>query len=369
MQTNSAAPVTAQKPALISLVLLSLALNACSARRCCKDDNTLRFKLDAAQPAAEVSGKQALEEVGRFKVFPKKELLLGKSRQVFSAFGIDENAKPEDNGATLTYRAKDGGVLVFNRATAEISYFNGAREPWKGRELKEDKDIKRISDSLMHVLFNEKAEGYYFTNPEKTLKASREDTVLRPIYYFGRYVPVMNSRFVLGTTMHVRLGFGSDSKPMYLAARDMDSSTTGKDTVPTPTSVRDSLARWSKSRTRPFCLKYMNHPDHPYIVDLSVRKILRTYVEVAAPPDSSDTLHVATTALVPRVTVIAEARLRRMAPPQPNETTFPKPDPLYLFFHFPCTPEAGLCWPDGQHEMELPGVPKRATCPSCGGIP
>ncbi|MDB5048690.1 MAG: hypothetical protein JWO30_1761 [Fibrobacteres bacterium] len=330
---------------------------ACSSKPCC-GGYSFQFQL----PARPEKSKDVSVEMPVYKI-SAKPFSREDAKQFIGTFGVVRSQEMEIGKGNFQYRSAggDSGIINYFGPSSELSYYRRNTPTW-GRDGKplDDRMIRMKTDSLLKKVLGERAKDFSFTNVEKSRMSTIEDTTLRDEYYFGRYVMKLNNRHVLGGDFQVRAGFGANDMPAFFSFRDPARTQSGVENVPTRGAVWDSLSRWKKSRNKPVCLRFSSHPDMPYITDLAVTQIINTYVEITAPPNGDSA---PAKVLVPRVTVVATARLKRPREPEKNQTTFPLQDPLVMYFHFPCTPSLGFCWPDGENEVFLPGVPGRAFPP------
>jgi hypothetical protein len=168
-----------------------------------------------------------------------------------------------------------------------------------------------------------------------------------PAFYTGRYVRKLDDRLVLGDAFQIRIGYGEGGAPQSFSFRDPVATEGGAVKAPTKEHVLDSLARWAKSRTRPRNLLYPFHPDGLRVRDIKPIKAFDSYV--VTQEKFRENPQMDGTYLMPSVTVLAQVTL---VPSTKKLRQPPPPEPIILHFHFPCRPEAGLCWPDGKQDMQ-----------------
>lgn len=338
-------------------------LTSCSSKLCCPEASTLKFSL----PSRPGTGMVPEVEAATYKVSPRP-FNNEEGKRLLKSFNLDSSQGFMTGPNVRQFRSQglDSAVLSYVEARSEFAYFRN-NVPAVKEGGQKDTVIRRQAVALLKQALGDKASQYSFTNVERVRTATAQDTTPRDAYYFGRFVMKSGDRHHLGSSYEARIGFGADGVPMLLTAKDPLRTRTGMVKVPTRTAVWDSLDRWRKSKCHPVRIRYSEHPDLPYISELAVTQILDTYVEAGPERPVSAVAGQATTTvkdLVPRVTVVAQARLRRPIQPDPNQTVVPLPDPFLMYFHFPCTPSAGLCWPDGQKEVLLPGTQGKAIRPN-----
>jgi hypothetical protein len=288
----------------------------------------------------------------KFKVgvrpFSKEE-----ARRLLTRFKM-KAGKLDSNGVNYSYRDERGAFLAYEPGFSEYSYVNDSVPFLDRKEYLPDSLIRNFTDKHMEAVLGKSAGEYAFVNFEKTMVQPRDTSSKSgvgeavPAYYIGRYLRKLDGRYVLGENFQVRLGVGRAGAVSYLSWREPAvRPATEPVTAPSRESVEAYLAKWYKDKGRLGRQHFPYHPDRPRIRSLKPVKVFESYV--LAQEKSRENPEKDGTYLVPRVTVLAEAVLE----PQRNRQGIPHPpSPVLMHFHFPCTPEAGLCWPDKGQRIE-----------------
>jgi hypothetical protein len=281
-------------------------------------------------------------------------------------FKMKETGKPESTAVNWVYRDKAGAVLTYEPGISEVGYGDEKAPMLDKKDYVPDSLIRFKTDGLLREIMQDKADRYTFANYEITMvqKKSPEtkDQVAPavPAFYIGRYIRKLDDRLVMGDAFQIRLSYGGGGTLEAFSLRDPVLAEAAPAKVVSRQYVADSLARWAKSRTRPREIPYPFHPDRLRIRDIKPVKILETYV--LATEKFRDNPQLDGTYLVPSVTVLAQVSLY----PAPAKSKEPPPaEPILLHFHFPCRPDAGLCWPDAGRGLDGAGGPSvRAMAPT-----
>jgi hypothetical protein len=262
--------------------------------------------------------------------------------------------KLDSNGVNYSYREERGAFLAYEPGISEFSYVNDSVPFLDRKEFVPDSLIRNLTDKHLESLLGRSAGEYAFVNFEKTMVQPRDEASKPgvgeavPAYYIGRYLRKLEGRYVLGENFQVRLGVGRGGAVNYLSWREPAVMPAEEPVmIPSRESVEAYLAKWYKERSRLGKQHFPYHPDRPRIQSLKPVKVFESYVlaqeKFRENPGKDGTY------LVPRVTVLAEAVLER----QRKRQGIPHPpSPVLMHFHFPCTPEAGLCWPDKGRNIE-----------------
>lgn len=297
------------------------------------------------------------------------------AKRYLSILNFNPKGKPESTAVNWIYRDQRGALLIFEKATSEWAYAYDSVAFLEPREYVPDSLIRTRTDGLLKGFLKEKADSYAFVNYEKTMVQAR-DTASKegaappvPAYYIGRYLRKLDGRYVLGDNFQVRIGVGRANAVSFISFREpvlTDSSLKVK--VPTQDMVRAYLEKWARDKSRLGRRVYPYHPDKLRIRSLKPVKVFESYVLVQE--KFRDNPSKDGTYLAPKVTVLAEAVL---APSQKRLKLPAPPAPVLLHFHFPCTPGAGLCWPDGEQGLEdgprADIGPRPVVTPPTGSVP
>ncbi len=268
-------------------------------------------------------------------------------------FRFKDFPRPESTAVNMSWRDQRGGVLSYETGTSEVGYMNENIAVLTEKDLVPDTLIRNRTNDLIKTVLGAKAESYVFANYEiteiqKKIPDSR-DSLQPPVpaYYFGRYVRSLENRVVLGDAFQIRIGYGENGAIQSFSFRDPELAEAGTIKVPSKEMVMDTLKKWEKSKTHSRAYYFPYHPDHLNIRSLKPIKVFDSYVltmKKFRDDPKMDGMY-----LVPSVTVLAKVVLsttkKKLTEPLPSE-------PTILHFHFPCRPEAGLCWPDGKQTLE-----------------
>jgi hypothetical protein len=311
-----------------------------------------------AKSLVEVSGStnsqtttQESNLVKRFKIL-NRPLNRDEAKYFLTFFQIDPATKPESSAVNTVWRGKPGIGLSYEVGTSEIAYSNENVPMLNIKEILPDSLIRIKTDELLKKIMQSKAERYTFANYEVTMvqkkDPERNDSIepAVPAFYIGRYVRKLEGRVVLGDAFQIRLGYGEGGAVQAFSFRDPILVEGAAILVPTKEKIIDSLKRWEKSKTHTRAYAYPYHADKLNIKSLKPIKVFDSYViaseKFRQAPDLDGNY------LVPSVTVLAKVTVspskKKNAQPLP-------PDPIILHFHFPCRPEVGLCWPDGNQDL------------------
>ena len=308
----------------------------------------VRPAASAAQPAARQDSVVARQYKVGDRPFSEKE-----ARQFLSVLNFKVKGKPESTAVIRMYRDERGATLSYETAMSEWAYAYDTVAFLGPQEYLADSLIRTVTDGRLKEFLRGRMGEYAFVNYEKTLVQPRspdgqETGKEVPAYYIGRYLRKLGGRYVLGDNFQARIGVGRAYAVSFISYRDpllTDSSL--RVTVPSKELVEEYLAKWSRDRSRLGRPVYPYHPDNLRIRGLKPVKVFESYVlvkEKFREDPSRDGTY-----LAPRVTVLAEADLA----PSRKRLKVPAPaSPLLLHFHFPCTPQAGLCWPDGKQDLQ-----------------
>lgn len=329
--------------------------SAVAARKAARADSIRKEALRPPPPKID-SVVVKTYRVGR-RPMDKKEM-----KTFLARFGMKDAGHPESTAVNRVYRDKRGAILTYEPGLSDLSYANETVPMLDEKEYVPDSLIRIRTDALLKELVKDKASGYEFANHEITLVQKKEGngdsakiSPPVPAFYTGRYLRKLDHRLILGDAFQIRIGYGHGGVANAFSFREPLTTEGPAVKVPTREFVMDSLARWAKSRTRPRTIRYPYHPDNLRVRNLKPIKAIDTFVltrEKSGEQSGKDGTY-----LVPSVTVLAEATLyrsnRKLRQPPPE-------GPILLHFHFPCRPEAGLCWPDGKQEMQGPPPPPAA---------
>lgn len=327
------------------------------------------LKTPLAPPGARLDSATARQYKVGNRIFTKEE-----EKQFFSAFSFQPRGKPESSAVIKLYRDAKGATVSFEKGMSEVAFAFDSVAFLSPKDYVPDSLIRTKTDGHLKSFLKEKMDQYAFVNFEKTMVQAR-DTAQKegvapavPAFYVGRYIRKLGGRYVLGDNFQIRLSVGRSGTVNYLSFRNptlTDSTTMVK--VPTREMVQEYLDRWAKDRTRLGRRTYPYHPDNLRIRSLKPVKVFESYVlvqEKFRENPAKGGLY-----LTPKVTVLAEAVLvpsqKRLKMPAPKA-------PVLLHFHFPCTPAAGLCWPDGKQGMgdgPHPDIGPRPSPPPSGMAP
>ena len=276
-------------------------------------------------------------------------------KSFLAAFDMKDVGKPDSNAVNRVYRDKGGAVLAYEPDISEVGFVNGKVPVLGPDDFIPDSLIRTKTDPMIRKLLKDRADRYVFANYEATYiqsrigKDAKEIGPAVPAFYIGRYIRKIDERIVLGDAFQIRLGYGKGGGIQAFSFRDPVLTQAGTVTVPKRKTIIDSLARWTKSRTRTKRLTYPFHADKPRVLALKPLRVVESYVEV----QEKDGLFIK-----PSVTVLAQATLE--APTRKQSEPVP-PDPVILHFHFPCRSGAGLCWPD--HGGDIPATASAPAAP------
>jgi hypothetical protein len=330
----------------------------------------------AATPAVSAAADPRKDSalVRKYKVgnrpFTRQEL-----KELQTALQFKPVGKPESSAVLIAYRDAKGASFSFEGSVSEWAYANDSLPQLTPRDTVPDSLIRGKTDVHLRTFLREKAAQYAFVNFEVTQMQERDTSSKAgvkpavPVYYIGRYLRKLNGRYILGDRFQVRIGVGRGNAVSFISYRDpalIDSSQLVK--IPTREMVEEYLAKWAREPGRLGTRHYPFHPDKLRIRKLKPVKVFESYVlmpEKYRESPAKDGVY-----LVPRITVLAEADLARST----RQLKEPHPQaPVLLHFHFPCTPGAGLCWPDGKQGLEdgpQAGIgPKSAVQPAGGTAP
>lgn len=269
-------------------------------------------------------------------------------------FAFKAKGKPESTAVNWVYRDARGALLTYEQGMSEFAYAFDSVPFLDPKEYVPDSLIRSKTDGLLKSILRDRAGEYSFINFEKTMVQARDTTLKQgaapslPAYYLGRYVRKLDGRFVLGENFQIRLSYGQGGAVNYLSYRNPSlKESPVKVKVATKEMVNAYLEKWRKEPSRLGRQYYPYHPDHLRIKALKPVKVIESYVLVQE--KFRDNPGMDGTYLSPRITVLAEAVLynsqKRLKLPAPT-------GPVLMHFHFPCTPAAGLCWPDGKQGIQ-----------------
>lgn len=288
-----------------------------------------------------------------------------EAKQLLAVLNFKPKGKPESTAVNWIYRDERGALLTYGKDNSEWAYAYDTVAVLDPKEYVPDSLIRTKTDGLLKEFLKARSASYAFVNYEKTMVQPRDEKSKEgvgpavPAYYIGRYLRKLDGRFVLGDNFQVRIGVGRANAPVFISYRNpvlTDSSRTV--TVPSKEYVEAYLLKWGKDKTRLGRQYYPYHPERLRIKTLKPVKAFEAYV--LTQEKFRDNPGKDGTYLVPRVTVLAEAVLakstKRLKVEEPAA-------PVLLHFHFPCTPGAGLCWPDGKQGLEGGPIATTATQP------
>lgn len=275
-----------------------------------------------------------------------------EAKQFLTVLNFKPKGKPESTAVNIIYRDARGATLAYEKALSEWAYAYDTVAFLDPKEYIADSLIRTVTDGRLKEFLRGKMAEYAFVNFEKTMVQPRspdgkESGKEVPAYYIGRYLRKLGGRYVLGDNFQARIGVGRAHAVSFISYREPLLTDSLNVTVPSKELVEEYLAKWSRNRSRLGRQIYPYNPDNLRIRSLKPVKVFESYVlvrEKFREDPSKDGIY-----LAPRVTVLAEAAL---VPSQKRLKVPPTPSPVLLHFHFPCTPQAGLCWPDGAQGIQ-----------------
>lgn len=304
--------------------------------------------------AAELAARHAKDSTvaKRYRILDRP-LNQEEIRYFLARFRMKEVGKPESTSVNWIYRGKGGASLAYEPGVSEMAFADDSVPLLGTKDILPDSLIRYKTDAILREIMQDKAGRYAFANYEITLVqkkgADAKAKVLppTPAFYTGRYIRRLDNRLVLGDAFQIRATYGGGGAVQSFSLRDPVLAEAGTMRIPSRDFISDSLARWAKSRTHTRNPIYPYHADHLRIREIKPVKVLETYVVAAE--KFRDTPQLDGNYLVPAVTVLAEVKLS--APQAKASQPLPQ-GPILLHFHFPCRPDAGLCWPDGGRNLE-----------------
>ncbi|MEO7427190.1 MAG: hypothetical protein ABI036_18525 [Fibrobacteria bacterium] len=322
------------------------------------NDSALSAQKTAAADSAKVAaskpqpGKQDSVMARQYRI-ANRPISSEQIKRFANLFGMKDLAKPETSAIISLYRDKGGALLSYEARRSATSYTNPNVNMLAEKFTVSDSLIKGKTDALLKSILREKAEHYVYANYEveffqKKDSGDKGGKIYPPVvaYCTGRYTRKLDERVVLGDAFQIRMTYGEGGAPSSFSLRDPVTTEAEAVKVPTRAHVEDSLARWSKSRSKPRHLLYPYGHDSLVISDL---KPLRTFESYMVVDRKFKDPKLDGSYLVPTVTVLAQVKLRAS---KRRVREIPPPDPIILHFQFPCRPETGLCWPDGKQGMK-----------------
>lgn len=297
----------------------------------------------------------------RFKIV-QRPFNRGDAKNFLAAFGFKDPDKGESTLVNWVFRDKKRpATLAYTAMTSEFAFADRSVSHLAPSEFVPDSLIRPKAEALLKSVLRDRATIYPFINFETTMFQKKQlsanekgrkdsvhssrDSVLPPVpaYYAGRFIRRLNNRYVLGDGFQVRLGFGKGGAIHHFFYRNPGLSDSTEIRLPTREKVEGMVDEWIRKNPSPKGLVYPYHADNLSVRSLRKVKVFESYIETNEKFSGKSSLDGAY--LVPRVTVLVEAKLR----PSRKKNALPHPDaPVLLHLHFPCTPGAGLCWPEGK---------------------
>lgn len=260
-----------------------------------------------------------------------------EAQALLGIFGMSGNAKRESTRTLIVFR-EGSRSLLFNASRSEYQFLDAA----VGSLVKDSPalrgQLQPKTDSLVKRLVKEKGGSYKFINAETTFvqMPSKKDPNPVPEYMYGRYVQVMNNRYILGSRSQIRIGLGQGGADglRFVSDRNPVPADSHPVTVPTRGKVVRDLIRIQGSQKG---MKEIFYPFSQQKLAIDTLKLIQTFEAYIRQPEGDGLPE----SLIPVVTLLAEAKLK----PSPNNRDYPFPSqPVILHFTFPCT-EVGACWP------------------------
>ncbi len=275
-----------------------------------------------------------------------------------SAFRMGDTEKPDSSAGHWSIRDKQGAALIYGTGKSELGYSNSKAAFLMEKDRVPDSLIRKQTDAVLRGIMQDKYERYTFANYEITMVQRKEGDGQgkiydpEPAFYYGRYIRKLDNRLILGDAFQIRLGIGAQGALESFSFRDPVVAEGGSLKVPSREFVLDSLKRWERSKTHTRAYVYPYHPDHLNIRSLKPVKAFESYI--LTDEKFRDTPNMSGAYLVPVVTVLAQVLVN---PPKQKPSEPVPTEPVLLHFHFPCHPEAGLCWPDGNRDLQGAVIP------------
>lgn len=300
----------------------------------------------------------------RYKIL-NRPLNADEIKYFLDAFQMRDYGKPESSAVNWIWRSKQGGLMSYEVGSSEMGFANETVPMLSPKDYRPDSLIQSQSDQILKGILRGKAERYVFANFEITMVQKKtpdtKDAVQPPVpaFYYGRYLRKVDDRLILGDAFQIRIGYGEGGALQSFSFRDPVLADGGSIKVPTKQMIIDSLKRWERSKTHTRAYAYPFHPDHLNIRSLKPVKVFESYV--TSQEKFREGSQMDGTYLLPSVTVLAEV----LVSPSRKKMSVPAPEgPVLLHFHFPCRPASGLCWPDGNQDLDNAFLPPAKTSPA-----